>query len=232
MGWRRPPRTSRRRPTLDTQVIRAVAPEAQIIVYGFPNTRELRRRGRHDRGRGQARRSSACPTASATWPSTRSILPELEPGLVLRSGGAGGRDACTPRPVTGVRSRATCSTRPSIANPPSGPPAPTTWSASGGTFLEIRDGRHLPARDRLEDYLTTGRRRVAASARRDPMPAWQTGPGVQNDALQRQPPVPGRGGRRGRGLRATSSSSRTRRRARPAGSRWAAPARRRRCGPA
>jgi kumamolisin len=50
----------------------------------------------------------------------------------------------------------------------------------GGTFLETRDDGSYLRETGWQDYLTTGGTGGGLSPS-DPMPAWQTGPGVQND---------------------------------------------------
>jgi kumamolisin len=164
--------------SLDTQVVRAVAPEAQILVYGFENTTSM---------------ASAVDTIVAAGRATIISLSygkcDLPDEFISRAELALGSQSFAAAALAGVTMYAaagdwgafTCHTF-----DPTEHRVTTFWPSCadnvvgvGGTYLETHDDGSYLRETGWEDYLTTSGTGGGQSST-DAMPAWQVGPGVQN----------------------------------------------------
>lgn len=161
--------------SLDTQVIRAVAPKAQILVYGFPTTTTFAQAMDAIVADGRAK------IVSLSYGQCDVNLPDIAEIASQPSFAAAALAGVTLFAASGDWGAFTCH----VFDPTNHEPS-TFWPACednlvsvGGTFLETRqDGSYLRETG-WESYLTTGGGGGGLS-QTAPRPAWQTGPGVEN----------------------------------------------------
>lgn len=165
--------------TLDTQVVRAAAPDAQILVYGFPNTTSMTTAV--DRIVKDGRASMISLSYGRCFMPGEYILPsEVEQGFA--SFAAAALAGVTMYAASGDWGAFSCHVFDSTDHRET-----TFWPSCtdnvvsvGGTFLQTReDGTYL-SEIGWQDYLITGGGGGGISPS-DPMPDWQQGPGVQTD---------------------------------------------------
>jgi len=165
--------------TLDTQVVRAAAPGAQILVYGFENSTSMAQAV--DTIVAEGRTKIISLSYGKCYLPNEFILPaEVEQGF--QSFAAAALAGVTLYAAAGDWGAFTCH-----VFEPTEHRETTFWPSCadnvvgvGGTFLETRaDGSYLRETG-WEHYLTTSGTGGGLSPS-DQMPAWQAGPGVLND---------------------------------------------------
>lgn len=164
--------------TLDTQVVRAAAPGAQILVYGFANTFSIALAVDAIVGDGRA---SIISLSYGKCFKPGEYMSELEAEFGLEAFQRAALAGVSLYAASGDWGAFTCH-----LFDPADHDESTFWPSCtdnvvsvGGTFLETRaDGTYLRETG-WQDYLTTGGTGGGFSFD-DPMPSWQTGPGVQN----------------------------------------------------
>jgi kumamolisin len=165
--------------TLDTQVVRATAPDAQILVFGFENTESMATAVDTIVADGRASMISLS-YGKCFLPGEFMFPAEAEAGFT--SFAAAALAGVTMYAASGDWGAFSCH-----VFDPTEHRETTFWPSCtdnvvsvGGTYLETRaDGTYLRETG-WQDYLTTGGTGGGFSPV-DPMPAWQQGPGVQND---------------------------------------------------
>lgn len=164
--------------TLDTQVVRAAAPGAQILVYGFENTFSMALAVDQIVGDGRA---SIISLSYGKCFKPGEYMSELEASFGLEAFQRAALAGVSMYAASGDWGAFTCH-----VFDPEDHDESTFWPSCtdnvvsvGGTFLETRaDGTYLRETG-WQDYLTTGGTGGGFSFG-DPMPSWQAGPGVQN----------------------------------------------------
>jgi kumamolisin len=165
--------------TLDTQVVRATAPDAQILVFGFENTESMATAVDTIVADGRASMISLS-YGKCFLPGEFMFPQEVEAGFT--SFAAAALAGVTMYAASGDWGAFSCH-----VFDPTEHRETTFWPSCtdnvvsvGGTFLETRDDGTYLRETGWQDYLTTGGTGGGFSPV-DPMPAWQQGPGVQND---------------------------------------------------
>ncbi len=164
---------------LDTQVIRGVAPAAQILVYGFSTNESFATAVDRIVGDGRAQMISvsygSCEVADSPFAATTAELGRVSFAAAALAG-------VSIYAASGDWGAFTCHTFDPTDHRQSTffPSCADNVIGVGGTFLETRaDGTYLRETG-WQDYLTTSGTGGGISPFA-PMPAWQQGPGVQND---------------------------------------------------
>lgn len=165
--------------TLDTQVVRATAPDAQILVFGFENTESMATAVDTIVADGRASMISLS-YGKCFLPGEFMFPQEVDAGFT--SFAAAALAGVTMYAASGDWGAFSCH-----VFDPTEHRETTFWPSCtdnvvsvGGTFLETREDGSYLRETGWQDYLTTGGTGGGFSPV-DPMPAWQQGPGVQND---------------------------------------------------
>jgi len=165
--------------TLDTQVVRAAAPGAQILVYGFENSTSMAQAVDTIVAEGRTKIISLS-YGKCYLPGEFMLPAEVDQGF--QSFAAAALAGVTLYAAAGDWGAFTCHVFDQTEHRES-----TFWPSCtdnvvgvGGTYLETKDDGSYLRETGWEHYLTTSGTGGGLSPA-DPMPAWQVGPGVQND---------------------------------------------------